>query len=157
MQNRLFETILLVTMENRMKKYITAMIILAMTSTVVEAGTLYNVKVKNKNLAEGLNLKAVDVFGRNQNMGLRVCSCDNENDGICDQIILEGESIMLTCETDARPLDAVKWKRRIEVEFECGGDGTRYISFPRGKKWYDRDHLIKKDNRYVVKIKKSDC
>ena len=161
MQNSLIELILLVTMEYEMKKHITAMIILAMISTVVEAGTLYNVKVKNKNVKEGFNLMSVEVYGKISNNV--VCSWYNGVDKGCYEngcsldewkhILLEGDAHQLTCSANG----GGKWKRRIEVKFKCGEDGERYISFPRGKKWYDRNHLIEKDNRYVVKIKKSDC
>jgi hypothetical protein len=143
-------------MENGMNKYIIAMIILAMTATVIEAGpTTYDVKVKNKNIEEGFNLNYVRVETREPLSAFASCSCsygqfDTADD--CAQLIPKGDSIQISCSANA-----IKWKRRIEVNFECGEDGERHMWFPRGKKWYDRDHLIKKNNRYVVKIKKSDC
>ena len=81
----------------------------------------------------------------------RNAPCWTANDGI-----EKGEPHQSQC---SRRAAIQKWKRNIKVEFTCptAGGGKRSIYFPRNKKWYDRNHAQKNDDRYTVKIKASDC
>ncbi len=53
-----------------------------------------------------------------------------------------------------------KWQRQIRVQFNCGSStgASRELYFPRGsKKFFARDHAKKNGDKYVVRIKASDC
>ena len=51
-----------------------------------------------------------------------------------------------------------KWKRRLNVSFNCASGNSSVLYFPRGSnKWYARDYAVKIGDKYTVTIKTSDC
>ena len=59
-----------------------------------------------------------------------------------------------------------KWQRQIQVRFFCKYYGSNYgesgalrtLYFPRGgDRYFARDHTVNNGDKYVVKIKASDC
>ena len=79
-----------------------------------------------------------------------------------EEIIQNGSSTVSTnCYVPTR-----KWQRQIRVSFFCDYQGSGYgqfgalrtLSFPRGgNKFFARDHAVNNGDKYVVKIKASDC
>ncbi len=72
-------------------------------------------------------------------------------------IISVGESLLYDPPDDSRR----KRKRRFELLYRCT---TKHSStenmrqyFPRNKKWYKRAHAVNNNNRYILKVKNSDC
>ena len=85
--------------------------------------------------------------------------CDVRSD---QELIQNGSS---TVSTNCYVLKR-KWQRQIRVRFWCDYQGSDYgqagalrtLSFPRGgNKFFARDHAVNNGDKYVVKIKASDC
>ena len=78
------------------------------------------------------------------------------------ELIQNGSSTVSTnCVVPVR-----KWQRQIRVDFTCDYQGSGYgqfgamrtLSFPRGgNKFFAKNHAVNNGDKYVVKIKASDC
>jgi len=71
--------------------------------------------------------------------------------------ISAGESFLYDPPDDSRR----KRKRRFELLFRCTAKHSTTENmrqyFPRNKKWYKRAHAVNNNNRYILKVKNSDC
>ena len=54
---------------------------------------------------------------------------------------------------------AQKWQRSVTVQYSCDypDQDVREVSYPKSKKWYDRDYPTKNGDRYTILVKKKDC
>ena len=68
-----------------------------------------------------------------------------------------GESFLYDPPDDSRR----KRKRRFELLYRCTAKHSLTENmrqyFPRNKKWYKRAHAVNNNNRYILKVKNSDC
>ena len=71
--------------------------------------------------------------------------------------ISAGESFLYDPPDDSRR----KRKRRFELLYRCTAKHSPTENmrqyFPRDKKWYKRAHAVNNNNRYILKVKNSDC
>ena len=107
----------------------------------------FNVKVVNNS---GEKIKITDVTFKPKNSISKYC---------IEDINLYVESGANTIEPRCHSA-AQKWQRQIQVRFNCdsGTGAFRTLYFPRGsKKFFARDHAQKNGDKYVVRIKASDC
>jgi len=119
-----------------------------------EATYNFSVKVVNKS---GGPIMITDVKVKRKAGSTKTCQVRS------DQALLQNGS------STAAPYCIVpvqKWQRQIRVRIYCDytGDGygefgaARTLNFPRGsKKFFARDHAQKNGDKYVVRIKASDC
>ena len=110
------------------------------------AAYLFNVKVVNNS---GETIRITSVSAKPKNGQRKYC------DGDMMYLANGSNTIEPFCIASAQ-----KWQRQIRVNFKCdsGNGAYRQLNFPRGsKKFFDRDHAQKNGDKYVVRIKTSDC
>ena len=121
-----------------------------------KAAAVYNFAVKIvNNSGDPISVSKVSVKRKSGTTK----ECDVRSD---QEIIQNGSSTVSTnCVVPTR-----KWQRQIRVRFWCDYQGSGYgqagalrtLSFPRGgNKFFARDHAVNNGDKYVVKIKASDC
>ena len=111
----------------------------------------FNVKVVNNS---GEKIKITDVTFKPKNSISKYC---------IEDINLYVESGANTIEPRCHSA-AQKWQRQIQVQIKCDYKNEsdygarRTLLFPRGsKKFFARDHAAKNGDKYVTRIKASDC
>ena len=105
----------------------------------------FNVKIIN-NSGQEINLWSVRF--KSKGRGFRACNDDN-------LMIAAGETTMRPfC-----PANAQLWQRQIRLVFAClDSQARRDLNFPRGSnRFYARDHAKTNGDKYVVRIRESDC
>ena len=121
-----------------------------------KAAAVYTFAVKIVNNS-GDPINITNVYVKRKSGTTKECSVRSDQD-----IIQNGSSTVSTnCVVPTR-----KWQRQIRVRFYCDYQGSGYgqfgagrtLSFPRGgNKFFARDHAVNNGDKYVVKIKASDC
>ena len=116
-----------------------------------EATYWFNVKLDN---FSGDSIKITEVKVKAKNGSRKSCHSAK------NRVVKNGTSTL----KPRCPASAQKWQRQIRVSFYCdygrlGTNGAyRTLNFPRGaKKFFARDHAQKNGDKYVVRIKTSDC
>ena len=121
-----------------------------------EASAIYTFAVKIVNNS-GDRIKINNVYVKRKAGSTKECRVRSDQ-----ELIQNGSSTVSTnCVVPVR-----KWQRQIRVRFTCDYQGSgqgqfgamRLLSFPRGgNKFFARDHAVNNGDKYVVKIKASDC
>ena len=124
-----------------------------------EAAAVYTFAVKIvNNSGDPIKISGTDGVSVKRKGGTtKKCSVRSDQD-----LIQNGSNTVSTnCVVPVR-----KWQRQIRVSFFCDYQGSGYgqfgalrtLSFPRGgNKFFARDHAVNNGDKYVVKIKASDC
>jgi len=121
-----------------------------------EASAVYTFAVKIVNNS-GDRIKINEVSVKRKAGTTKTCRVRSDQ-----ELIQNGSSTVSTnCFVPVR-----KWQRQIRVDFTCDYQGSGYgefgamrtLSFPRGgNKFFAKSHAVNNGDKYVVKIKASDC
>ena len=97
---------------------------------------------------DGQEINLWSVEFKSKGRGFRACNDDNL------MIAAGGSTMQPFCTANAQ-----LWQRQIRLVFAClDSEARRDLNFPRGSnRFYARDHAKITGDKYVVRIKESDC
>lgn len=133
---------------------------LALPSAAIAGNYDFRIKIVNKTNAD-LEIQLIKYTGYKMSPFLididALKAVINQGSAQTAPKISAGESFLYDPPDDSRR----KRKRRFELLYRCTAKHSPTENmrqyFPRDKKWYKRAHAVNNNNRYILKVKNSDC